>query len=240
VFHSFPVTHLNTMNELLWFLMLLLDFGALLLLYRFLGKTGVFIWIPIATILANIQVLKIVQLFGFTSTLGNIAYASLFLATDILSENHSRKDANLAVLVGFLTMLLTIAIMSLALVFKPDGNDFAQPSLKVIFGFLPRVLTASLCAYLVSQFYDVASYHFLKKIKPGTSWLWLRNNLSTLVAQLLDTVIFTTIAFYGVFEWTVFVSIVCTTYILKALTALLDTPGIYLAKTWFQKNKIPD
>jgi len=163
------------MNELLWFLMLFLDFGALLLLYRYLGKTGVFIWIPIATILANIQVLKIVQLFGFTATLGNIAYASLFLATDILSENHSRKDAHLAVLVGFLTMLLTILIMTLALAFQPAPSDFVQPSLKVIFGFLPRVLAASLCAYLVSQFYDVASYHFLKKRKPGTRWLWLRN-----------------------------------------------------------------
>jgi uncharacterized integral membrane protein (TIGR00697 family) len=227
------------MNELLWFLMLFLDFGALLLLYRYLGKTGVFIWIPIATILANIQVLKIVQLFGFTATLGNIAYASLFLATDILSENHSRKDAHLAVLVGFLTMLLTILIMTLALAFQPAPSDFVQPSLKVIFGFLPRVLAASLCAYLVSQFYDVASYHFLKKRKPGTRWLWLRNNLSTLVAQLLDTLIFTTIAFYGVFEGNVFASIVWTTYALKALTALLDTPGIYLAKHWFQQNKIP-
>ncbi|NMA20978.1 MAG: queuosine precursor transporter, partial [Lentisphaerae bacterium] len=119
------------MNELLWFLMLFLDFGALLLLYRYLGKTGVFIWIPIATILANIQVLKIVQLFGFTATLGNIAYASLFLATDILSENHSRKDAHLAVLVGFLTMLLTILIMTLALAFEPAPSDFVQSSMKV-------------------------------------------------------------------------------------------------------------
>jgi len=227
------------MNELLWFLMLFLDFGALLLLYRYLGKTGIFIWIPIATILANIQVLKIVQLFGFTATLGNIAYASLFLATDILSENHSKKDAHIAVLTGFLTMLLTILIMTLALAFQPDPNDFVQESLKVIFGFLPRVLAGSLCAYVVSQFYDVASYHFLKNRKPGTRWLWLRNNLSTLVAQLLDTLIFTTIAFYGVFEAPVFVSIVWTTYVLKALTALLDTPGIYLAKHWFQHNKIP-
>ncbi len=227
------------MNEFLWFLMLFLDFGALLLLYRHLGKTGIFIWIPIATILANIQVLKIVQLFGFTATLGNIAYASLFLATDILSENHSRRDAHLAVLTGFLTMLLTILIMTLALAFQPDPNDFVQESLKVIFGFLPRVLAGSICAYLVSQLYDVASYHFLKKLKPGTRWLWLRNNASTMVAQLLDTLIFTTIAFYGVFEWPVFVSIVWTTYVLKALTACLDTPGIYLAKHWFQKNKIP-
>jgi len=219
--------------------MFFLDFGALLLLYRSLGKTGIFIWIPIATILANIQVIKIVQLFGFTATLGNIAYASLFLATDILSENHSKKDAHLAVLTGFLTMLLTILIMSLALAFKPDPSDFVQPSLKVIFGYMPRVLAGSLSAYLVSQLYDVASYHFLMKRKPGTRWLWLRNNVSTLVAQLLDTMIFTTIAFYGVFEAPVFWSIVWTTYVLKALTAFLDTPCLYLAKYWHKNHKIP-
>lgn len=227
------------MNEILWFCMLVLDFAALIMLYRFLGKTGVYIWIPIATILANIQVLKIVQLFGFTATLGNVAYASLFLATDILSENHGRRAANRAVWVGFLSMLLCIAIMSLALAFKPDDSDFIQDSLRQIFSFMPRVLCASLCAYLLSQFYDVTSYHFWMRRRPGTRWLWLRNNLSTLSAQLIDTLVFTSIAFYGVFAWEVFVSIVWTTYALKALTALLDTPCIYLAKRMFQKGLVP-
>ena len=132
------------MNEILWFCMLVLDFAALIMLYRFLGKTGVYIWIPIATILANIQVLKIVQLFGFTATLGNVAYASLFLATDILSENHGRRAANRAVWVGFLSILLCIAIKSLALAFKPDGSDFIQDSLRQILSFMPRVLCDSL------------------------------------------------------------------------------------------------
>lgn len=227
------------MNEILWVCMLILNFTAVLMLYRFLGETGLYVWVPIATILANIQVMKIVQLFGFTATLGNIAYASLFLATDILSENHGRRAASRAVWIGFLSMLLSIAIMSLALAFKPDASDFIQGSLYQIFSFMPRVLCASLCAYLVSQFYDVACYHFWMRVRPGIKWLWWRNNFSTLSAQLLDTLIFVGIAFYGVFEWKVYVSIIWTTYALKALTALLDTPCIYIAKSMYQKNLIP-
>ena len=74
------------MNELLWLLMLVVNFGAILVVYRLFGKIGLFIWVPIAAITANIQVLKTVEIFGLTATLGNIVYATSFLVTDILSE----------------------------------------------------------------------------------------------------------------------------------------------------------
>ena len=64
------------MNEIYWFLMLVLNFGAILLIYRKFGKSGLFIWIPISTIIANLQVLKFVELFGIEATLGNIVYAT--------------------------------------------------------------------------------------------------------------------------------------------------------------------
>ncbi len=223
------------MNEFLWFIMLIVNFGSLLLLYRYLGKLGIYIWVPLATILANIQVIKVVELFGFTATLGNIAYASLFLASDILSENHSRKDANLSVWIGFFSMLLLLLSMSLALAFVPAENDFAHESLKKIFSLMPRVMLGSLVAFLISQLHDISSYHFWKRRHPELKWLWLRNNASTLVSQLIDTLIFTSIAFAGIFPWPVFWSIVWTTYVIKALTAVLDTPCLYWAKKIFHK-----
>lgn len=226
-------------NEWLWILMLVLDFGLLFALYRYLGKLGLFIWIPLATILANVQVIKVVELCGQNATLGNIAYASIFLATDILSENHSRRDANLAVLLGFISMLTTVAVMSLAVAFTPAADDFSQPSLQTIFGVMPRVLLGSLTAFVISQFSDIHIYYFFKRILPATRWLWVRNNVSTLTSQLLDTMIFTSIAFVGFFPSDVFWSIVWTTYVLKGLIALLDTPLIYLAKRIYQRGLIP-
>ena len=84
-------------NELLWIVMLLLNFAGILVMYRLFGRIGLYAWVPIAVIIANIQVIKTVQLFGLTSSLGNIVYATSFLATDILSENYGKKDAGKAV-----------------------------------------------------------------------------------------------------------------------------------------------
>ena len=85
------------MNELYWLLMLLANFGLIMLSYRFFGKSGLLIWIPIAAIIANIQVIQSIELFGLAATLGNIVYATSFLVTDILSEKYGRKEANRAV-----------------------------------------------------------------------------------------------------------------------------------------------
>ena len=217
-------------NELLWFIVFLVDFGALLLFYRFLGKLGLFAWVAMATLIANIQVIKVISLFGVSATLGNVLYASIFLATDILSENYSKRDAALAALIGFVSMLALPVLMTLSLLFKPGADDFSQEALQTLFGVVPRVVAGSAVAYIVSQLHDVWSYHFIKRLKPSTRMLWLRNNGSTLVSQLLDSLIFATIAFYGLYPARVFWEIVLTTYLLKAVCAVLDTPFIYLAK----------
>ncbi len=217
-------------NELLWILVFVIDFSALLLVYKFLGKLGLFAWVAMATVIANIQVIKVIQLCGVTATLGNVLYASIFLATDILSENYSKRDAALAAIIGFISMLALPFLMTFSLWFAPGEGDFSQEALKTLFGIVPRVVAGSAVAYLVSQFHDVWSYHAIKAKMPSTKMLWLRNNGSTLVSQLLDSVIFATIAFYGLYTTRVFMEIVITTYLLKAVCALLDTPFIYLAK----------
>ena len=217
-------------NELLWILVFLIDFSALLLVYRFLGKLGLFAWVAMATVIANIQVIKVIQLCGVTATLGNVLYASIFLATDILSENYSKKDAALAAIIGFVSMLALPFLMKLSLWFTPGEGDFSQEALKTLFGIVPRVVAGSAIAYIISQLHDVWSYHLIKAKQPSMKMLWLRNNGSTLVSQLLDSVIFATIAFYGLYPMRVFLEIVVTTYLLKAVCALLDTPFIYLAK----------
>ena len=218
------------MNELLWAGMLLANFGAILLLYRMYGRTGLYIWIPIACIVANIQVVKTISLFGQTATLGNIVYASSFLVTDILSENYGKRSANRAVAMGFFSLIMMTLLMNVALIFKPDPSDFAQESLQTIFGFMPRIVLGSLTAYGLSQCHDVAAFHFWKRLLPGKRFLWVRNNASTMVSQLIDTTVFCTIAFAGVFQRTVFWDIFWTTYVIKWLVAVLDTPFVYLAR----------
>jgi len=227
-------------NELLWLTMLLVNFALITLFYQRFGKLGLYIWVPIATIVANLQVIKLVTLFGVESTLGNIVYASSFLVTDILSENHNRKDAQRAVVIGFMSLIAATILMQLALAFRPSGNDFAQDSLQTIFGFMPRLTVASLMAYLLSQFHDVWMFHLLKSKSKEGKGLWLRNNISTMISQAIDSIVFTLVAFWGVLESSLLVEIIITTYLFKFVVAALDTPFVYLARYLRKNGKVND
>lgn len=226
------------MNELLWPAMLLVNFSLILIFYRVLGKIGLFAWVPIACIIANIQVIKLVDLFGITATLGNIVYASSFLVTDILSEMYGKKEARKAVTAGFLSLLSMTLLMTLALKFTPAADDFSQSSLSTIFSIMPRIALASLLAYMVSMFHDVWAYDLWRKRFPQDRLLWLRNNISTMVSQLLDSTLFTLVAFAGVFPGSVLWQIFWTTYLLKWVVAAADTPFLYLARRWHRSGVI--
>jgi len=229
------------MNELYWIVLLLANFGLILLSYRFFGKMGLFIWVPIAGIIANIQVIQTIELFGFTATLGNIVYASSFLVTDILSENYGKKEATKAIWIGFFSLITMTLLMNLALLFDPTADEFSlntYESIKTIFSFMPRIVLASLLAYIISQKHDIWAFHFWKKRFSSTGSLWIRNNLSTMISQLLDSLIFTVIAFYGVFEANILLEIFITTYLLKWIVAAADTPFIYIASKMKSRNLV--
>ena len=228
-------------NELLWILLLAMSFTGIILAYRFFGKTGLYVWTAMAIIVANIQVMKTIQIFGFVTALGNIIYGSTFLVTDILCENHDKKDARKAVWIGFFVLIALTVLMQICIAFVPSPEKLSielSNSLNNIFSLLPRITFASLSAYIISQNFDVWFYNKIKEVTKGR-FLWLRNNGSTMVSQLLDNIIFTYIAFVGlfgifgwnqVFEWPIVISIFVTSYIMKWIVAAIDTPFLYFAK----------
>ena len=228
------------MNELLWAAMLAVNFGFILIIYRLFGRAGLYAWIPLCAVVANIQVLKLVELFGITATLGNIVYASSFLITDILSEIYGKDEAKKGVFIGLFALVAMTVLMNLALYFVPAPDDFAQESLSTIFGFMPRIAGASLLAYLLSQLHDVWAFDFWRQKFPAEKFLWLRNNASTMVSQLIDSTVFTLLAFWGVFPLGVLIEIFWTTYLLKWIVGAADTPFLYIARSWFNKGKIPN
>ena len=218
-------------NELIFIFTVLIYLGSVLVLYRTFGKNGLFIFAVFGTLLGNIAVCKCVDIFGFSTTAGNVLYASTFLVTDILSEKYGKKDAARAVAYSFSIMVLWMLGTQLILLFTPNANDYISESLNVVFGLVPRITIASLIGFVCSQNFDVFLYHFIwGKTGNNSDKLWLRNNGSTLTSQAVDTVIFTTLAFWGVYPLSVFLSIMLTTYLFKAVVALLDTPFIYLAR----------
>ena len=154
-------------NEVLWFLFALVNFSLIVIAYKLFGKTGLFAWIALGTILANIQVTKTIDFtfFGFTfvATLGNIMYGTLFLVTDSLDEKYGLKDAKKAVYIGLFSLLATVIVMQFAIWFKPNIDDWANDSIITIFSILPRIALGSLTAYLISQMVDVHLYQWIRK-----------------------------------------------------------------------------
>jgi len=224
-------------NEILWIGSIALCFFMVILAYKLFGKTGLFIWMAIGVIIANIAVMKTVKIFGMVTALGNVIYSSLFLTTDILNENYSKKEAQKAVWIGFFVLISVAILMQITINFIPDESDFLSEYITAIFNFLPRITVASLTAYLISQTFDVFIFANLKKIHKR-KYLWLRNNFSTSLSQFMDTIMFTLIAFVGIFSWIIILQIFITSMIMKIVISFCDTPFIYLARNLYDKNKI--
>lgn len=227
------------MNELLLVLSLLISFGATVLFLKLFGKSGLFAWIGICAVFANVEVLILVHAFGMDQTLGNTLFASSFLATDILSELYGKKDANKGVLVGIITTVLFILLSTMWINYVPAEGDWAMPFVKQLFANTPRVLIASLIAYAVSEAFDVWLYHKWwtlteKRFGNKDKYLWFRNNFSTLFSQLVNIVIFNFGAFFGIYSLSQLFSITIACYVIYIVTSLLDTPFIYLAKKYCQ------
>lgn len=217
-------------------LFVLVNFALFLVCYRLFGKQGLYAWVAAAVIIANIQVVKTFELFGFVMTLGNTMYATIYLTTDLINEKYGEKDARRAVWFGFFILIMTTVLMQMALVFEPSEADIAQSSLETIFGLMPRIALASLTAYLISQYLDVKLFSRIRVKYPSRSQLWIRNNGSTSVSQLVDTLIFCSIAFINVYPWAVWWDIVLTTYVLKFIISAASTPVIYWARSFKFKD----
>ena len=227
-------------NELLLILMTVILYASVVLFYRFFNVQGLYCWTVLATISANIEVLILVDAFGMEQTLGNILFASTFLVTDILSEIAGRKEATKAVNIGIITSLMFIIISQSWLLYTPNANDWAFPHIQAIFSNTPRVMLAGLIVYAIVQRFDVWLYHrwwqWSDKLSGDSRrFLWLRNNGSTLISQLLNTLLFTFGAFWGTYTFPTLLSIVWASFVIFIFTSLADTHAVYIAR-WLKET----
>ena len=221
---------------MLWLVTVVLDLGGTLVLYRLFGKAGLHVAIATAIILANLQGPKLTIIFGMQTSLGVIFYSSIFFATDVLSENYGKAEANKAVRMGFIVSVIVLLMMSIALLYLPSTRvETAEFSANIhgafatIVNFTPRFVFGSLLAYYVSQSFDVWAFHRIRKIT-GDRWLWLRNNASTMSSQAIDTVIYSLVAWWGIVDLKTALSLGAAKYVFKIVIAMIDTVFVYWAK----------
>jgi len=178
-------------------------------------------------LVANIVAVKLFSIGGWVIPAGVIAYPLTFLFTDVITELYGRRIASRVVWLGFGANILMVVLVFCGRLLPPAPFWEGQPAYESILGMVPRIVLASMIAYLISQHHDVFAFHFWRK-KTKARFLWLRNNASTMVSQALDTGIFITVAFWGLVPTGILANMLVSQYIIKLAIAACDTPLCYL------------
>ena len=230
--------------EVIWIVLLFLCFSTILLLLRLFGATGLYLYMGIAMIAANIQVLKAVQFSSFSRpiALGTVLFSTTFLCTDILTEYYGPKAAKKGILLGFSAMSLMTLFMLVTLAFRPLSVTTTELSwatenhlhMEALFVPAPALLLAGTIAYFISQYHDIWNFQFWRRHTKGRH-LWFRNNLSTLLSAFIDNCVFSILAWIVFAQkplsWeVVFFTYILGTYWLRVVVSILDTPILYMAR----------
>ncbi|MBU0496895.1 MAG: queuosine precursor transporter [Candidatus Thermoplasmatota archaeon] len=189
-------------------------------------------------IAANLIGLKIANFGIFEASVGILLFPILFLITDIVEEVHGRKKVHELIVIGMITLLVVLAVTTIAVLLPFADRSLVKDEYTTIFGTTIRIFIASITAFILSQFHDAWAFNFWREKTQGKH-LWLRNNLSTIVSTLIDTTIFMFIAFYGLTDkFTVLYvfSLIIPYWLVKVLFALFDTPFCYLGVRWLQNS----
>lgn len=179
-----------------------------------------------AAAIAGLHGAKLVGIGGLVFDAGLLTFALTFLCTDIVSEVYGKVYAKRLIIGGFIAIVIGLIFTHFALSL-PAATDWKLANeYNAIFGAGARVSLALLATYITSQLTDIAVFAWIRK-KTGIRYLWLRNNGSTIIAGFVDAVVFTTIAFYGVYElW----PIIFSAYIARVIISVVDTPFVYMGR----------
>ena len=216
------------MNIVLGIISIIATFSIVVGIEKIFKKEGLYAWISIALITANILVAKNINILSLQATLGNILFASTFLATDILSEKYSTKESRKAVNIGIVSVILFTVATQFSLLFKPNELDMVNNNMKNIFAFNLRISASSIVMCYLSNLLDIYLFEKIKKRIPNK--LWLRNNIATIISNCLENYLFTIFAFIGIYDLKTILSIATTTTILEIIIAICDTPFLYFSK----------
>jgi uncharacterized integral membrane protein (TIGR00697 family) len=215
-------------NVLLGFISIVMTFSILVLIEKIFKKEGLYVWISIATIIANILVCKSINVFGLGTCIGNVLFASSFLATDIMNEKYGAHESRKAVIIAVISQIIFVIMTQYALLYTPSSVDVSNDSMKALFSINLRVSIASLFMFFVANMFDIYLYEKIKKKFPKQ--LWLRNNVSTIISNCLENYIFTFIAFIGIFDIKTVIISASIASLFEMIIAICDTPFLYLSK----------
>ncbi|MCK5260669.1 MAG: queuosine precursor transporter [Thermoplasmatales archaeon] len=216
------------------------------------NKTNILYGLFVGSLItANLIGLKVASFGIFEASVGILLFPILFLITDIIEEVYGKEKTKELVFVGMIALIVVLIVTVIAVLMPFAERSMVKEEYTTIFGTTIRIFVASIIAFLVAQFHDIWAFNFWKQKTKG-KYLWLRNNLSTIVSTFIDTTLFMFIAFYGITRTSFFdianskftpeyvFMLIIPYWLVKVLFALFDTPFCYLGVRWLKgsgKNK---
>jgi uncharacterized integral membrane protein (TIGR00697 family) len=200
----------------------------------YFGRAYIITFVIAIALYMNIAEARIIEVFGYPTTIGTALYAVIFFANDLLVERYGKKVGLQAVRYALVAGIAFQAFLQLnnMTVAVADMQQMAD-AMNLVFGFSLRIFVSSMAVYILVQSYDVWIYHRLLTWTKGKH-LWLRNKFSTMTAQVIDSYLFYFLAFYGVFEeWYMMATVMLC---FKLIVALCDTPFIYISKMFTPRD----
>ncbi|ACE05681.1 hypothetical protein Aasi_0238 [Candidatus Amoebophilus asiaticus 5a2] len=200
-------------------------------------------------LLTNIITSKYITIGHLTLTAGAITYPFTFSLLDIISEAYGKNKAKMVIWMGLMASLFMTFITYLANIIPIyEHSPVPQSAFQLVFGFTPGIVLGSMVAYMIAQLIDVYLFELIRRVTKG-KYLWLRNNISTLVGQLFDTAIFAGIAWMiwpllgltqGIepISWNTWYQITINEYMFKVFFSFINIPlvyiGVYLVKRYIK------
>ncbi len=190
-------------------------------------------------LISNITSTKIVNFFGFTFDGGTLLFPLAYIFGDILTEVYGYRRARRAIWLGFVSAFL-MSVMIIIVGKLPAASDWLfQDAYDKILGLAPRIVLASLIAYLAGEFSNSVILAKMK-VKTKGKHLWARTISSTLVGQFLDTLLFVVIAFWGILPGSLLLVIIVSNYIFKCGVEIVLTPVTYRVVRFLKKKEGED
>jgi len=189
-------------------------------------------------LLGNLMGSKLIEIFGIATSVGLLGYPPTFLITDIVEEVKGKEATRIFVHAGFLSLCIAFLFVSFSMGLPPASIYHDNEAYTGVFSNSLRMILASMTAFLISQHHDIWAFNFWKQ-KTNGRHLWLRNNLSTIVSQLLDSIVFMFLAFYRLtpeLDAVAVFKLILPLWALKIVFALLDTPFVYLGVRWLDSK----
>lgn len=157
---------------------------------------------------------------GLAASATVFSYSITFPICDVINELFGRRAARLAVNVGLAGLIVSVVFFQISIAAPSASFWTGQDAYVQTLGLGPRILLGGWLSYLVGNHIDVTVFHWIRRMT-GEQYFWVRKNVSTAVSQAVDTVIFMTVAFYGVFP---IATAIPGQYLLKLGVAALCTP----------------